>query len=90
MKQIVIDTREPFEFERSHVDGAINIPVMEFATGELPKALEGVDKDTPIVLYCISGQRSNTCGRILSQFGFTNLTNGVNEGHVRQMLSNKK
>lgn len=87
MQYLIIDTREPFEYSRSHVDGAINISVMEFASGKLPKKLEGVAKDTPILLYCLSGQRSNTCGMILRQHGFTNLTNGINEGRVRQMLS---
>lgn len=87
MKHIVIDTRQPEEYSRSHVDGAINIPVMEFASGELPKSLVGVPKDAPIILYCLSGQRSNTCSMILREYGFSNITNGINEGRTRQLLS---
>lgn len=83
---LVVDTREPSEYKRSHVNGAVNISVMEFASGALPQALTGVKKDTPILLYCLSGQRSNTCIGILRQHGFTNLTNGINEGRTRQML----
>lgn len=83
---IVIDTREPGEFAMSHVDGAINIPVSEFATGEIPEKLKNTSKDTPILLYCFTGQRSNTCSMILHSYGFTNLTNGASEGRTRQML----
>jgi rhodanese-related sulfurtransferase len=86
VKYLVIDTREPFEYAASHVPGAVNISVMDFASGKLPKKLEGVSKDQPLLLYCRSGQRSNTCIMILKQHGFTNLTNGINEGRVRQML----
>ena len=88
MDRLIIDTREPQEFARSHVEGAVNISVMEFASGTLPEALLDVSKDTPITLYCLSGQRSNTCSMILRGHCFTNLTNGVNEGRVRQMLKN--
>lgn len=87
LKYLVIDTREPSEYARSHVDGAINISTMEFVSGKVPKALENVAKDTSILLYCLSGQRSNTCSMILRGHGFTNLTNGINEGRVRQMLN---
>lgn len=86
-KPVVIDTREPFEFQMSHVEGAINIPPEEFMTGQVPSVLVDTPKDQPIILYCRSGQRSNTCSMILKQHGFTNLINGTNEQRVRQMLS---
>lgn len=83
---LIIDTREPSEFARSHVEGAINISSMEFMSGEVPEALSGVSKDQPILLYCMTGQRSNTCSMFLQQLGFTNITNGISENRVRQML----
>jgi phage shock protein E len=82
----VIDTREAHEYEVSHVDGAINITTTEFMSGHMPAALEGVALDTPIILYCRTGQRSNTCSMILRDMGFTDLTNGINEHHVRKLL----
>ena len=84
---LIIDTREPSEFARSHVEGAVNISSMEFMSGDVPEKLKDVAKDQPILLYCMTGQRSNTCSMILQQHGFTNLTNGINEGRVRQMLA---
>lgn len=87
MKRIIIDTREDFEFASSHVNGAINIPPAKFMSGKLPKKLADVDKDTEIIVYCRSGARSNTVGHILTQHGFTNIKNGVNEHHVRKYIA---
>ncbi|MCA9300999.1 rhodanese-like domain-containing protein [Candidatus Nomurabacteria bacterium] len=83
---LIIDTREPFEYQMSHVDNAINIPPDEFMTGVIPEKLKDISKDQLIILYCRSGQRSNTCSMILSQFGFTNVVNGTSEQRVKQML----
>lgn len=85
---IIVDTREPFEYEQSHVDGAINISPAEFMSGGIPEKLRDVPKDERIILYCRSGQRSNTCSMLLYAAGFTNLVNGTNEHHVRKMLQN--
>ncbi|MFZ2126515.1 MAG: rhodanese-like domain-containing protein [Candidatus Microsaccharimonas sp.] len=81
---IIIDVREPREFANGHVKGAINIPPTELMSGS-PK-LAGVAKDAPIMLYCISGSRSNMSMHILSGLGYTNLTNGVNRQRVEAQL----
>jgi rhodanese-related sulfurtransferase len=52
----------------------------------LPAELEDVAKDAPIILYCLSGARSGASIRILQQYGFTNLTNGINKDHVNARL----
>lgn len=83
---LVIDTREPYEYARSHVEGAINISPAEFLSGVLPSALTNVPKDTPIIMYCMTGHRANTCSMILYSHGFTDITNGTNEHRVRQLL----
>lgn len=85
MKPLIIDTREPSEFAQSHVPRAINISSMEFMRG-LPSKLADVPKDQPMILYCRSGQRSNTCIQMLRMHGFSDLTNGVNEHHVARLL----
>ncbi len=81
MNPIFIDTREPYEYASGHVAGAINIPPVELMQG-LPKQLKDVPKDAEIVLYCVSGARSNTSIQILKQYGFTNLVNGINKRQV--------
>jgi rhodanese-related sulfurtransferase len=89
-KTLIIDTREPYEYEKSHVEGAINISPAEFLSGVIPEALENIPKDTPIIMYCMTGHRSNTCSMILYSYGFTDITNGTNENRVRQMLQKAK
>lgn len=81
MKRIFVDVREPSEFARGHVEGAINVPPMDIMQGA--KLLSGVAKDTELVLYCLSGSRSNASINILRQLGFTNLVNGINKDQVR-------
>lgn len=90
MKQLIIDTREPYEYEQSHVEGAVNVSPAEFLSGVMPEAFEGVPKDTPIIMYCVTGHRANTCSMILYQYGFTDITNGTNEHRVRRLLSKGK
>ena len=82
MKRIIIDVREPFEYAAGHVERAINIPPAELMAGA--KQLDGVDKDTQLILYCRTGCRSNVSIQILRQHGFTNLVNGINAGQVEQ------
>ena len=81
MKRLFIDVREPSEFARGHVTGALNVPPAQIMQGA--KVLAGVPKDTELVLYCLSGSRSNASINMLKQFGFTNLINGVNKDQVR-------
>lgn len=89
MNYTIVDTREPADYARSHVNAAVNIPTAEFMTGSVPTKLVNVPKGSPVILYCISGQRSNTCIMILRQYGFTNLTNGINEAQTRRLLERK-
>ena len=80
MDRIIIDVREPLEFKMGHVKGAINIPPSQMMAGA--KKIDGVPKDTELVLYCISGSRSNVSINILQGLGYTNLTNGMNRARV--------
>lgn len=78
--RIIIDVREPEEYTTSHVPGAINLPPSELMSGA--RKLDGIDKEAEIVLYCVSGSRSNASMQILKRMGFTNLINGINASHV--------
>ncbi|MFZ2494963.1 MAG: rhodanese-like domain-containing protein [Candidatus Saccharimonadales bacterium] len=81
MTKIFIDVREPFEFQSGHVEGAINIPPAKLMEGS--KALGDIPKDAELILYCVSGSRSNVSINILKQMGYTNLTNGINKNQVK-------
>lgn len=80
MSRIIIDVREPFEFAMGHVKGALNIPPSKLMAGA--KQLDGVAKDTEIILYCRSGSRSAVSMNILSSMGYTKLINGINKDQV--------
>lgn len=81
MQQYFIDVREPYEFAKGHVAGAINVPPSELLNGA--PALKSVPKDAELILYCVSGSRSNASMPYFRQLGFTNLVNGINKEHVR-------
>ncbi|OGL32092.1 hypothetical protein A3F64_00820 [Candidatus Saccharibacteria bacterium RIFCSPHIGHO2_12_FULL_42_8] len=80
MKAVFVDVREPEEYQRGHLEGAINLPPSEIVAGAVK--LKDLPKDTPLVLYCISGSRSNVSKNILESLGFTNVTNGINQQQV--------
>ncbi|TCV88061.1 rhodanese-like domain-containing protein [Sulfurirhabdus autotrophica] len=84
-KVLVVDIREPYEFEKSHLPGAICIP-----RGLLEGAADAGTKyrderlchaqDETILLYCQSGGRSALAALTLQQMGFAtvyNLAGGV-------------
>lgn len=81
MNRVFIDVREPLEFKFGHVKGAINIPPAELMSGT--KKLDDVSKDTELVVYCLSGSRSNASIPYLRQMGYTNIVNGINKNHVK-------
>lgn len=67
---VVLDVREPFEWEEEHVPGALHIPMRQVVgrAAELPR-------DRPIALICRGGPRSSTVGSLLLMRGFTRLLN---------------
>ena len=81
MQRMIIDVREPEEFIKGHVQGAIHVPPSDIMQGAA--ALKDVAKDTEIILYCVSGSRSNVSKQILESQGFTNVINGINKDQVQ-------
>ena len=82
MDTIIIDVREPYEFMSGHIDGALNIPPVKLMDGE-PAELAKLPRDTELVVYCLSGSRSNASIPFLKRMGFTNVVNGINMDQVR-------
>jgi rhodanese-related sulfurtransferase len=84
MKDMIIDVREPLEYIRGHVEGAVNIPAGDIVRG-VPK-LEELQKDIRIVVYCNSGARSRQVAQILKSMGFVHVVNGINQKQVESAL----
>ncbi len=67
----LIDVRELYEWDESHIEGAVLIPQDEFYDG---RAQEKISRDLPIVLYCHLGVRSAHALSALRQSGFENVS----------------
>ena len=66
---VLIDVREPHEFEAGHIPNAINMPSGQFSDEEFLKSIveENAHKKT-IIVHCMkSQQRGPTCGRALAK-----------------------
>lgn len=67
---VLIDVREPHEYEIASIPGAKLMPL-----GELTSRLNELDTADDIVVHCKTGARSAKAIRILQQFGFKKLRN---------------
>lgn len=86
---VLIDVREPAEFETGHIASAVNIPrgVLEFQVDAHPAVANVSDpalshKEQPLVVYCRTGGRSALAALNLQRMGFTNvrsLAGGITE-----------
>ncbi len=64
---MLIDVREPGEYEIVNIPGAVLIPKAQFLDGSI---LAQLPTDKPIVLHCKSGVRSAECLAVLKGAGF--------------------
>lgn len=75
---ILVDVREPGERRINRIEGSVLIPPAQFLNGQ---ALEFLDSNQQVVLYCRSGVRSETCLEIVRNAGFTDsvhVAGGIN------------
>lgn len=68
---VVLDVREQDEYDGGHIPGAVLLPVgtitAETAAAVIP------EKDTLVLVYCRSGNRSKTASAALAELGYTEL-----------------
>ena len=69
---LVVDVRTPEEFRSGHVPDALNIPLGELEES-LPRRV--MDKNTVLLLHCLSGGRSAIAKRKLRAMGYVNTHN---------------
>jgi phage shock protein E len=67
---VLVDVRTLAEYKSGHLDEAVNLPVETIAD---TIGNEISDKDTKIVLYCRSGNRSATAKDVLTNLGYKNV-----------------
>jgi molybdopterin/thiamine biosynthesis adenylyltransferase/rhodanese-related sulfurtransferase len=69
---VLVDVREPFEWDIAHIPGAILIPL-----GQLPSRLSELNPSDELVIQCKSGGRSANAVQFLQSNGFSRVSNLV-------------
>lgn len=67
---ILLDVREPWEYQTAHISGSVLIPL-----GQLQSRTSELDPDKEIVTICHHGVRSQTALAFLVRAGFKNVKN---------------
>lgn len=77
---LVLDVRNAYEWDAGHFKGAerplednFNETPTESMNEEIPRYLQGVDKDTEVMMYCTGGIRCDVYSAYLKRKGFNNL-----------------
>lgn len=65
---LLLDVRNPREWETRHIDGSLNIPL-----NHLQERIAEIPRDRRIAVHCAGGYRSSIAASILHQYGITNL-----------------
>ena len=60
----LIDVRQPHEYEKAHIPGAILLPLPD-----IPNKQIRLDKDKPMIVYCHSGVRSKAACQLFTMAG---------------------
>jgi rhodanese-related sulfurtransferase/rubrerythrin len=81
-KFLILDVRQPHEYEKEHIPGAKLIPLPE-----LLEHLEELDPVKPTIAYCAVGGRSRAASQLLSSKGFRDVSNL--EGGIASWLGRK-
>ena len=67
---LLLDVREPWEYDKAHIDGSLLIPMRS-----LPARLAELDPQRETVVICHHGIRSRMVCRFLESEGFARLIN---------------
>ena len=65
---LLLDVREPWEYEICHIDESVNISM-----SQIPSSLEQFDPEKEIVLICHHGIRSQQVANYLADKGFNKI-----------------
>lgn len=68
--RVLLDVREPWEFERCHIPGALSVPM-----NTIPSRLAELDPDAQYVCICHHGMRSMQVAAFLESRGYTDVIN---------------
>ena len=66
---VVLDVRTQEEYDSGHIKGAVLLPVDAITEESAQEVIPA--KDTQVLVYCRSGNRSVTASKALAQLGYT-------------------
>lgn len=67
---LLLDVREPWEFDKARIEGATLLPMRS-----VPDRLQELDPERETVVICHHGIRSRMVGHFLESQGFSNVIN---------------
>ena len=77
---LLVDVREPYEYEKAHIPGAILVPRGMLEGAADPNNAHRIEalysaREKPVVIYCETGARAAMAVDTLQQMGFANVKN---------------
>lgn len=83
--KIIVDVREPAEYQAGSIPGAINIPykstpgALDLSPEEFEEAFKfkKPSKDKELIFYCLAGVRSTAAADLAQMFGYKKLGNYI-------------
>src|SRR3954467_4190254 len=67
---VVLDVREPDEYEQGAIPGALHIPRGQLESNIEPRV---GDRDVPLIVFCAAGNRSAFAAKTLEELGYTDV-----------------
>ncbi|MEM8843838.1 MAG: rhodanese-like domain-containing protein [Pseudomonadota bacterium] len=74
---LLLDVREPWEFDTCHIEGSVLVPMRQ-----IPSAVNELDPDQETVVICHHGIRSRSVAAYLANLDFNriiNLSGGIDQ-----------
>ena len=68
---LVLDVREPDEYNSGHIPGAALLPLGTISEASAASVIGG--KDAEVLVYCRSGSRSKQAAAMLARLGYANV-----------------
>ncbi len=78
---IILDVRKTKEYSLGHIDNAINIPHDDILS-KVQVVLAARSKDTQVLIYCATGNRSIAVGQTMKELGYSNIVS-LSGGYVK-------
>ena len=70
-QDLIVDVREQAEYDKAHIPGAVLLPVGTITEETAAEVIP--NKESVVLVYCRSGNRSKTAAQALTDLGYTQI-----------------